>query len=283
MKKYLNWALMLPVIASLTLVSCQKDEEEIINNPTPPPIDNPVEDLVLVAEGSSDVAMLDIKVYAEEDLFVGYNKLYTVILEKGTFKQIKTATVMYHPLMEMTNHSHACPIEQPKETSPEDGLFEGAAIFTMPSGTMGSWTLTVDLSGMTGYSDVVVDLSIDVMEPVDARLYSFESPVDMKKIFITYVEPSDPEVGMNDFIVAAHYKETMMSFPPVKDLVIEFDPQMPSMGHGSPNNENPVHIMDGHYQGVVNFTMTGWWELNMVIKDENGTVLDDKHSFDVNF
>ncbi len=44
---------------------------------------------------------------------------------------------------------------------------------------------------------------------------------------------------------------------------------MPSMGHGSPNNVNPVHRELGHYHGSVNFTMTGDWlvELDFVKGD----------------
>ncbi len=39
----------------------------------------------------------------------------------------------------------------------------------------------------------------------------------------------------------------------------------------------------GHYQGVVNFTMSGFWQLDMTIKDNADAILDDKHMFDVNF
>lgn len=281
MKKILNWALVLPLIASIGLAGCQKDnDEEVIQ---PPVINNPVEDKILVASGTSDEANLDIRVYADQDLFVGYNKLYTLLFEKGTMNQVKSGKVEYHPLMKMTAMSHSCPTENPEFTDPVDGLFEGAAIFIMPSGNMGSWTLGVTAHNNANGLEGTVDLDITVVSPTDARVFSFESPVDQKKIFITMVEPSGPEVGMNDFIVTAHVKESMMSFPALEDLNIEFEPMMPSMGHGSPNNENPVHILDGHYQGIVNFTMSGWWELNMTINDDMDAILDDTHSFDVNF
>lgn len=283
MKKVLNWALVLPLTASLILSGCKKDEEEIVV-PTPPVIENPIEGKTLVGSGTSDDANVDIKVYADEALFVGYNKLYTVLYEKGTMNQIKSAHVMYHPMMNMNSGmSHACPIENPISTTPEDGLFEGAAIFIMPSGDMGSWKLGVHVHNHMNQQEEMTDLDIDVMTPADARVFSFVSPVDSKKIFITMIEPNDPEVGMNDFVVAAHFKESMTSFPAIEDLRIEFEPTMPTMGHGSPNNENPVHMMNGHYEGVVNFTMSGYWLLDMTIRDNMDAVLDDTHSFDVNF
>ncbi|MNR44863.1 hypothetical protein D3C85_1636520 [compost metagenome] len=42
-------------------------------------------------------------------------------------------------------------------------------------------------------------------------------------------------------------------------------PEMPSMGHGSPNNVEPVITKNGIYKGKVNFTMTGDWKINFVL------------------
>ena len=75
----------------------------------------------------------------------------------------------------------------------------------------------------------------------------------------------------------------MMSWPYEPYLNVEIDPQMPSMNHGSPNNVNPVHIENGHYLGVVNFTMTGWWQVNLLIKDGEGNILADDVFFDITF
>ncbi len=282
MKKYLNWALMLPLIASLALAGCQKDDEVIKPYVPPPGPDNPVEDMVLIGSATSDLAEVDIRVYADMDLYVGHNVLYVAVTEKGTFKPVTNADVMFKPMMEMTSMSHACPVENPTGVN-ADKLFEGAVIFIMPSGMMGSWTLGVHVMNKDNQMEDKVDMDISVTEPADAKLFSFESPVDGKKIFITLIEPSKPEVGMNDLIISAHQKAGMMDFPAITDLNIEFEPLMPSMGHGSPNNVNPVHTEMGHYKGVVNFTMSGWWELNMTIKDDQDAILDDKHAFDINF
>lgn len=275
------WALVLPLTASIVLSGCKKDDDDVI--PTPPTVTTPVDDLVLVGSGTSDEANVDIRLYADEDLFVGYNKIYTVLLEKGTMKQVKSAKVTYMPMMDMATMSHSCPTENPESTDPKDGLFQGAAVFIMPSGDMGSWRFGVTVKDLADNLLGMVDINISVEMPTDARVFSFESPVDMKKIFITLAEPSDPITGMNDLVVLAHYKAGMTSFPELEDLMIEFEPYMPSMGHGSPDNVNPVHMSMGHYQGEVNLTMPGWWELNMTIKDNTGAILDDSHVFDINF
>ena len=283
MKTMFKWALVLPLSASIILSGCKKDEEEI--KPfVPPPVDNPVEGKVLVGSGTIDDNDLDVRIYADQDLFVGYNRLYIALLEKGTYNMQKSAHVSFMPMMSMsTGMNHSCPTENPADTDPDDGLFQGAAIFIMPSGDMGAWTVDVTVHNHANGIEGSVTIPVVVTTPADTRVFSFESPIDQKKIFITMIEPSMPEVGMNDFIVAAHFKESMNSFPALEDLKITFDPLMPSMGHGSPNNVNPVHTADGHYEGLVNFTMDGWWRLNMSIADQNDVILDETHSFDVNF
>ena len=54
------------------------------------------------------------------------------------------------------------------------------------------------------------------------------------------------------------------------------------MGHGSPNNVNPVLTENGHYMGTVNFTMTGAWRINMVFK-QDGRIIGKNAWFDIVF
>ncbi|MCK4749963.1 MAG: FixH family protein, partial [Bacteroidales bacterium] len=58
--------------------------------------------------------------------------------------------------------------------------------------------------------------------------------------------------------------------------------EMPSMDHGSPNNENPVHTENGHYVGKLNFTMTGWWRVHITLKKGDDVICDDKY-MDITF
>lgn len=282
MKKILTWALVLPLTASVMLSSCKKDDDDIPTTPTP--VNNPVKGKTLIGKATSDSAEIDIRVYADEALFVGYNKIYVMLYEKGSDKQIMKAEVSYDPMMSMSGGmNHSCPIENPDMTAPKDGLFEGAIVFVMPTTAMDGWTLGIRVHNLVNSKEGSAEMSVTVIEPTDARMYSFVSPVDSKKIFISMLEPAKPEVGMNDFVVTAHFKESAMNWPALEDLHIEFEPYMPTMGHGSPNNVNPVHMKDGHYQGVANFTMSGLWQLFMTIKDNQDVVLDDANSFYLNF
>jgi hypothetical protein len=80
------------------------------------------------------------------------------------------------------------------------------------------------------------------------------------------VKPVRPAVGAQPFEIFAMEKASMMDWPPVDDLILEIEPWMPSMGHGSPNNENPDAQGEGHYLGQVNFTMAGPWTVTVVAK-----------------
>ncbi len=58
----------------------------------------------------------------------------------------------------------------------------------------------------------------------------------------------------------------MMEWPVLDDLTLEITPFMPTMGHGSPGNENPVPVGNGHYLGTVNLSMAGPWTVAVVVK-----------------
>ena len=85
---------------------------------------------------------------------------------------------------------------------------------------------------------------------------------------------------MNDFEIVLHKKVSMMDFPAIENYTIEIVPEMPSMGHGSPNNVNPIHLANGHYIGKVNFTMTGLWKIKLKLY-KNGTLISDDQFFEI--
>lgn len=100
------------------------------------------------------------------------------------------------------------------------------------------------------------------------------------KVFISYVLPQNPVVGINDFEIVLHKKASMMDYYPIENYTIEIVPEMPSMGHGSPNNVNPVHTSNGHFKGKVNFTMTGLWQVKLKLS-KNGTLLSSDQYFEI--
>jgi len=60
-----------------------------------------------------------------------------------------------------------------------------------------------------------------------------------------------------------------------------FVPTMPSMGHSSPNNIQPVYA-SGLFSGTVNFTMSGDWRLYFCLESRDGSIVDTSHFIDLN-
>jgi hypothetical protein len=49
---------------------------------------------------------------------------------------------------------------------------------------------------------------------------------------------------------------------------------MPSMGnHSSPRNVNCVQGLEGLYYGTVSLTMTGYWKFNLMLYNDQGTLI----------
>ncbi len=251
-------AFILPaLLLAVSLIGCKEKIKSV----------DPTENLISIASGVSNGFLIE--VFSDDSLIAGYNKLYVRVKNNATEEVLSGFTITFSPMMDMGGMQHAAPVENPGGSN-ADGLYEGAVVFIMP-GIAGTWTLTVHAEDAQG-NVADIDLNPEVRLPAEARLLSFESDIDSGQYFVSLCAPLKPEVGLNDFELAIHKKENMMSFPPVDGLTIKIEPEMPSMGHGSPNNENPVSTGNGHYLGKVNFTMTGYWKVNLVIMQGQDTV-----------
>jgi hypothetical protein len=272
-KKYL---FILSTIVLLGFANCNKDN----NEPEPEPI-APVQ--ILVSEEYAIGTGLKISYYSDEDPFVGYNKIYFTVKDSITGETISNdLEITILPMMDMGTTQHSCPTEAVVHNS-ETNQYETAIVYVMPSNP-GTWTLTATVINNSNGDSGVALFNFDVVQPDEAKLTSFVSNLDpTASYFISLIQPTDPKVGENEFEILINRRASMMSWPYEPYLTVEIDPQMPAMNHGSPNNVNPVHIGNGHYKGVANFTMTGWWRINMLIKDGEGSVLTDDVYLDITF
>jgi hypothetical protein len=277
MKSSILKSVMALLAVALIGVSCKK--EETTTNPTPTP--DPWEDYYKIGEVAASGTGLSVILYMDEEPFMGYNYVYAVVKDDVTDEEVTSATIVYEPLMDMGNMVHSSPVEQPQWDA-DKKAFKGAVVFIMPSAN-GTWTIDVDVTNTATNTTGTATFPFTVIDKPETRLISFISQSDNKKVFVALLDPRNPEVGMNDYHLAVYTKANMMSFPPISDLQIEIDPEMPTMGHGSPNNVNPSALGYGHYMGEVNFTMTGYWKVNMVIKDNMGNIMSDQSYFDITF
>ncbi|MEO9967494.1 MAG: FixH family protein [Reichenbachiella sp.] len=235
---------------------------------------DPSDGLVQVATVSVPDSEYEIIMYLEEgkSLEVGYNHYYMGLYDAdGVW--MENAHLSLVPMMTMNESGmmHSVPYEEHEHDHSAHMLQEYGTVFVMPS-TAGSWVLNIDVIELDSEFQGVATLPITVDLPEVTKMTSIAH--EDGDLFISLVNPEAFEVGSNDLELTIHQRETMMSWPAVKNLTVEIEPEMPAMGHGSPNNENPVHDAMGHYLGTVNFTMTGEWVINVTIKDGENTVVE---------
>jgi len=257
------------LVLSGLLFSC-KNEVEII------PV-NPLDGLTKLKEGYATGASAKVQIWGKKNFFMGYNKLTVVLLDSiNPTDTIKDAHIHFMPVMTMGTGmmamKHACPVENPEE-EPVNGVFPGAVAFVMPTSSDGTWKLGVMVHNHKYDKEGAANFDITVDNPATTVMSVFTATTtDASKLVLSLAEPTSPKVGMNDIEFTLHRKETMMSWPADSTYTLEITPEMPSMGHGSPNNVNPVHVGNGHYKGKVNFTMTGEWRVNVAVKKDGNTV-----------
>lgn len=273
MKTIVKNILILAFISGM-LQACKDDVE--------PSKVNPLEGLTLLNEGYAVGASAKVQLWGAQNYFMGYNNLTVVLLDSASNDTIKEAHIHFKPVMTMgmgsSTMQHACPIENPDENA-MNGVFRGAIAFVMPSGTNDTWKLGLDVHNHEADKEGSIDFSITVGNPSTSVMSVFTAS-DNSKLVLSMLQPLNPKVGLNDIEFTLHRKESMMSWPADSTYTLEISPEMPSMGHGSPNNVNPVHTGNGHYKGKVNFTMTGEWQINVTVK-KNGTAVSNGLYFNV--
>lgn len=270
--KFGTWVAGLFLVAGLW-TGC-KDEPVIEPNNT----DTTNNGLIEIASAQTDAGNWTVKLFAAEKLFMGYNKLFLEVWDITTNTRLEQAKIGLNPMMDMGAMKHTAPFENPAELA-VSGMFPCAVVFQMP-GEMG-WALNVEVQMPDGSRMGKAQLPIKVLSPEVVRTHVLMPANGSDPVIVSLIEPMKPEVGMNRFELTVHRRASMMSFPADDSLTIEIEPEMPSMGHGSPNNVNPVLSENGHYVGTVNFTMTGMWYVHLKIKDGQ-ELIDDKAYFEIN-
>lgn len=268
-------ATMLAAISAILLLSsCKKENATVVTDPAA--------GLTKQAEGFAVGAAAKLEVYTNtKKIESGFTRFYIAVYDSVSGKRIEDAHIHLMPMMDMGTMKHAAPFENPSSAIAEKGLYPCAVAFIMSS-MGGVWTVDISIHNHLNGKSGKLTIPVTVEEPVKTKIKSFTAKHDGGKYFVALVEPSSPKIGMNDLEIAVYKKVSMMSFPADSSLSITVEPEMPTMGHGSPNNINPVHLSKGHYKGKVNFTMTGFWRLNFDFS-ANGTEADFTQYIDLEF
>lgn len=257
--KYLAW-----VLFSFALISCNKDDD------TPQPEDE-LSGLLKAAEVEGEAHVVEIYTPTGK-IPVGHNTLRLRFRNKTSNQYEKQATVNWMPMMKMMSMNHSCPFGPVTKVPGKETLFSGDVVFQMPGNEMEKWEIKFMYN--IGGTDYMAVGDIAVENTTQKRVNSFKGN-DSVRYIVALIEPTKPKVGINDLVVGIYKMENMMSYPVAAGLQLMIDPRMPGMGnHGSPNNVQPVYNeASGLYAGKLSLSMTGYWKINLILKDSSGNVL----------
>lgn len=221
--------------------------------------------------------------------YKGYNEIRLTITNAQTKKKMSTGEVSFLPVLtDVNGDKFSCPHLYKLNYNSTEGIYSGYTVFTDITDEKNNWNLYLQIveAGKT----VKINKQIKVQQHSNKNLNmtSFIGK-DNEQYWIALLSPRSPKVGEND-LVAGIYKynkpksnigsefpdERQFSFSQVKEYTLLLDPRMPepSMGnHSSPNNKDLKQGDDGLYHGVVNYTMTGNWTLNLIMQNQQGQIL----------
>src|SRR5699024_1883149 len=251
------------------IISCSSDDDLNIDN-----IDE-TENLHLIKSFDDQNYTLEL-FSSTEKLTVGYNQIYLRLTDKNG-NYIENASIDWKPMMTMNmedmTHQHSSPFSEITKAEDKQTLFEGYIVFTMPSdGENNYWELNLNFSVENENVELKEKVEVISTESDYHKVYTSKMGEDEVNYLLALVEPTTPEIGTNDIVVALFKSTENDEFPIVDDYQIKVDPRMPGMGnHSAPGNEDMTQKEDGFYHGKVGFSMSGYWKINLLLENQSGT------------
>ncbi|MDP4237954.1 MAG: FixH family protein [Bacteroidota bacterium] len=268
-KKY-NYIFFAIISLTVLLTSCSQDEVKVVT---------PAEEVTnLKLQKLQEFTRGDYTFYVYKkdtgNLVVGYNEVYIQLKNNKSGNYVENATLSWKPLMHMASMSHACPYSSIQKVSDTKTLYKGYFIFIMASDDTEYWEITYDY---TSGNDTIVEVAsrLTVNSATGRVRYKSFKGTDNVSYFLAMVEPAAPRVGTNDITAYLYKKVDMLTFNPVENYTVEIDPRMPDMdNHTSPNNVNLAYdAASGLYKGKLNLTMTGYWQVNLIVRNAGNAIL----------
>lgn len=249
------------------------------DNSDPEPAKSVTDSMLKVSEGYAVGAAVKIEMYVKSPFKVGYNNVYFKLTDSTSGGVIDDSHIHLYPEMDMGTMKHGAPVVEVDHKA-VDGLFSGAVVFSMPSGDMGKWNLIIEVHNHKNDKESSTSFEVNVSNAGSNLFKTITTLDDSTKLYLAIAEPQNPKVGINELTMSLHYQKDAFSFPKANGYTLQFEPTMPSMGHGSPNNVQPIDGLKGLHSGRVNFSMTGDWRMD--VKVLKGTDEVAKTYFELN-
>lgn len=256
---------ILPILfISLFTTACSTNDDEN-------PMINEIDGFVKIQEITNSDHTIEL--YNKAGRFnTGYNNVTIRIKDNTNDSYLENVTISWEPMMQMPSMQHSCPKSSITKIAGKKTLYQGDVIYQMTNTDGSGWSLTFNYT--IDNKDYTATDTISVTQSEKQNVTVFTGSDDIRYI-AAIIEPKEPIIGINDLMVGLYKMENMMSFPIVEDYTIILDPRMPGMGnHTSPNNTDlNYNTTDSMYHGNLSLTMTGYWVLNLKLKNSEDTLL----------
>jgi len=223
----------------------------------------------------ADTTLIDkkISVLVEDSLTSKNETIYIQVTDKDG-NPAKDAQLDYDVVMDMGMMSHGGPYYPLVDLG--DGLYKAEAVFIMANmKDMGKgWILNMVLNKTD---------TLAFLLPVSEAKYARTIPVGTKddgRVFVSLLLPNEVKAGSQPIDFTLHKMEHEV-FPALENYIVEIEPFMPDMGHGSPDNKAAVGKGNGRYSGTVNFTMKGSWTIKVNLAKNGEKVAQEELMFSV--
>lgn len=252
---------------------CSSEQEEITTNF--------LKGLKELATYQSNQAKYEIKMYCTDSLHMAYNNIYFAVEKVSSKKHVKDFSISdITPVMtmgSMNNMQHSTPIGNVDRLGTVP-VYHSWISFLMPTDTISKnlWTLSFNYIILSGVGTISNQpLAVKALPSGLSYLKSFKYNGDT--YFLSLVSPNEFVTGVNTIKAYISKKSATITTPyalATEQFIVEITPTMPDMGnHTSPNNEALTLSTDCTYTGKINFTMTGLWNVHLVVKTLDGTVV----------
>ena len=211
-------------------------------------------------------------------LHAGYNDVFfalTKISNQGFVRDFSVTEIS--PVMTMTEKGMKHSTPTATESSLYDETFPAVQhawiSFVMSSSSMGYWELgykATTQNKTVAHTGSVIEVSANATGQEWIKSFKYQDV----NYYLSLVNPNDFQTGINTIQAYVSQQNAEKAKPwPLADqeFTIDIYPTMPDMGnHTSPNNEPLTLQNDGSYQGKLNLTMTGIWDIHLHVKDAAG-------------
>ena len=225
----------------------------------PPPTESVDKGYIPVGQQVSGDLTVDLSIY--NGAHTGYNHVQFTIESAALGGPISNATVEIKGTMFDSEgllpprETPATDVEFSSDVAP---VYAGGLFFLPPAPGAGDFTLDLFVS-LPGGDRHELSFDLDVEESIwMQRIEDANGP-----LYVSWVDPMKPVVGVNEFVVALHRDA---GYELVSDASLDLFPYMDmgaGEGHSTPY-EAPV-FSAGQYRGTVNFIMAGGWDMTVFV------------------